>query len=120
MTFNIPDKIDNWLFLQFLLFFLVGFMINVYTNGQATIVFLENHYGEAVPFKNFNFSLTESSSVIFETDYQYQVQYLKDYYHKTEWNSNFAKNLSLIFYWLVSPLINFIFAVFVFKKDEIW
>lgn len=103
---DIPREIDDFFYFQFFIVFLIGFAINVFTNGQATMIFMNETYN-IVPLMNYSFHTQE-----------YQV--IQDFTNQVSWKSDFAKNLSLFFYFVLSPLVNFYYSIFVFKKNRFW
>jgi len=113
MTFNIPKEIDEFFYIQFVLFFLIGFMCNVYSNGQATLIFVEDYY-QINPLITDNQNL--SSQYEFMQSQKQEV--IQKYTNQTYFNSKLARNLTLLLYWLISPLICFYFALFKFRNIQ--
>lgn len=102
--FNLPKTHDEFFTIQFLLFFLIGFMLNAFANGQATLVFIHNEYD------------ISPNSPVYNLTEQYRI--IQEYSHSTLLKDNRIWYLILIFYWIVSPLINFYYAIFVFYKGQ--
>jgi hypothetical protein len=113
MTFNIPKEIDEFFYVQFVCFFLIGFMMNVYSNGQATLIFVEDYY-------QINPLIDNQNNSYFENNFMQNQKedMIQKYTNQTYFNSNLARNLSLILYWLISPLICFYFAIFRFRNIQ--
>lgn len=106
-TFNIPVKVDEWLYIQFVIFFLIGFCINAFSNGQATLIFFEDYYS-VIP---------NSDDLGFQTERDKVIQ---EYSNQTYFNSRLAFWVAHFLYWILSPAVNFYFAIFRFKKGTIW
>jgi hypothetical protein len=104
VVFNIPKAHDEFFTIQFTIIFLIGFLLNVYSNGQATLLFLENEY-DIKPN---------------EAGYEYTPQYqlLQQYTNQEKFRNDWAQYVILGLYFIISPLINFYFAFFVFKKGQ--
>jgi hypothetical protein len=113
MTFNIPKPIDEFFVCVFMLFFLIGFMCNVYSNGQATLLFIHSYY-DMKPNNSSSISIKILNTTI-ESNKEFKA--IQDFTNKTYFNNNFVNYLALIFYWLISPLICFYFAIFRFNKN---
>lgn len=103
-VFNIPSQHDEWLTIQFILFFVLGFGINVYSNGQATLIYLENEYQLKPNHPAYN--LTP------------QYELLQKYTNQEKYRNDWINYVLLILYFIISPLINFYFAFFKFKKGQ--
>lgn len=109
MSFQIPRKIDDWLTIQYIIFFLIGFFLNVFSNGQATLIFIDDYYG------------VDQDSVFEDTLYFSEKQkYIKEFENHIYTNNKFVWLVTLLLYFVISPLINFYYAFFVFKKGSIW
>lgn len=102
MVFNIPKQHDEWLTFQFLLFFLIGFGINVFTNGQATLYYFDTEYN----LDNQQYFTDE------------KVEQLKDVYQKLSFKNDFILYSVLFMYFILSPLINFYYGFKIFKKGQ--
>lgn len=104
-VFNVPDEIDEWLTLQFIIFFVIGFLFNVYANGNATLVFFDDYYN-IDPYSDisYNRSLTE------------QEYYIREYASNTLVSTQRSFWIVHFLYWILSPLINFYYGFFRFKN----
>ena len=102
MVLNIPKAHDEWLTYQFLLFFLIGFGINVFTNGQATLYYFDTEY---------NLDTQQ-----YFTDEK--LEQLKDIYQKLSFKNDFILYSVLFMYFILSPAVNFYFGFFKFKKGQ--
>ena len=109
-VFNLPKTHDNFFTLQFLLIFLIGFGVNVYSNGQATLMFFEDEYG-------INPDLSpelQEELYLLSDEYRIMQEYSTDVFNR----NSLVNYLVLIFYFGVSPLINFYFGFFVFRRGQ--
>jgi hypothetical protein len=99
---NVPKRIDSWLTIQFLLFFLIAFCVNIDANGRATLVYLSSEYHISPDSPNFYYT----------DDYKMLQKYSQDIELRDKW----VWNICLILYFIISPAINFYFGLFIFKK----
>lgn len=101
-VFKLPDEIDEILTIQFLIIFVIGFMINVLANGNATLVFFHDEYGVSPGDDSF---------------YQdYKTEMISQYASTTLSNIHYSFWVSHFLYWILSPLVNFYYAFFRFRK----
>lgn len=103
--FNLDQKKDEFFTIQFIIFFMIGFFVNVYSNGTATLVYLDNEY--SIKPNNQNYIYTP------------EYQLLQEYSQKISYRNNSINYINLILYFIVSPLLNFIYGFFIFKKKHL-
>lgn len=108
MFSDIPREIDDWIYFQLLIIFVIGFCINVYGDARATMIFMNNTYG-IVPNEDTNFSL-----------YRPEMAQIQTFTNSIYIRSVYARWTAIILYFVVSPLINFYFAIFKFKRGRLW
>ena len=101
---NMPRAHNDYFTYQFLLFFLLGFIINVYSNGQATLYYLDKEY-----------SINSTQQTLIEDAH---LKELKETYQHLSYQKGWVNLATLILYFGVSPLVNFYFAFFKFKKGQ--
>lgn len=104
-VFQVPDEIDEFFTIQFIIIFLLGFMINVYANGNATLIFFHDYYG-VDPGQDFIYA-------------DENLQYIEKYSSNTLHNNIYAFWISFFLYWFGIPLICIFFGIFKFNKP-IW
>jgi hypothetical protein len=114
MSFNVAKEIDDFFYFQFIIIFLIGFSINVYTNGQATVIFLEDYYS----ISNASLLTTLNDDGYFTMDDNAKITYLKDMYQTTIWRSEIALYVSTFMYFILSPAVSFYYTFFVFPKRK--
>jgi hypothetical protein len=84
--------------------FLIGFGINVYSNGQATLIFMQNEYD------------IKPDSSVYNLTPQYEM--LQKYTNQTKYRNDWVQYVILILYFIVSPGVSFYYGFFVFKKGQ--
>jgi hypothetical protein len=103
-AFNLTKEQDEFFTIQFLIIFLIGFCINVYSNGQATLIFMHNEYD------------ISPDSPIYNLTPEYQA--LQKYTNQEKFRNVWAEYIMLFLYFIVSPLVNLYYGFFVFKKRQ--
>lgn len=102
--FNLPQTHDEYFTIQFLIIFLIGFCINVYSNGTATLIFMHNEYDISPDSPSYN--LTP------------QYETLRQYANSEILRNKWAERIMLVLYFIISPAVNFYYGFFVFKKKS--
>ena len=103
-VFNLPKTHDDFFTLQFMIFFLISFFLNAFSNGQATIIFLEDEYSVGI---GHDLEVLDQKTAMLE-------KYSKDLFdaNSVYWWVVFS------LYFGVSPLINFYYGFFIFRKGQ--
>lgn len=108
MAFNIPKQHDDFFYIQFFLIFIMSILYNFGTNGQQTINLLNNSCG-ITPTQNIN---------ILDNFTTQDYKDLQKYDNQISYRNKRILYINEFLYWILSPLINFYFAFFVFKKGQ--
>lgn len=101
MAFDVPKDVDNFFTLLFMIAVLLSIGYNVYTGGNATLVFLENEY-----------SVVPNDDPIIDSWIQEYANNTIDKHKRVYW-------LSFFLYYLGVPLICFYYGYFKFRP-EMW
>lgn len=102
MVFNVPQVWDEFITIQFLLLFVLGFCVNVYGSGSANLVLIKDVY-DVSPYQDFDFP----------TDRQI---YVRSFAENIYSQSRIAFWISMLIYWVLIPSICFYYGIFKFRK----
>jgi ABC-type transport system involved in multi-copper enzyme maturation permease subunit len=104
VIFGIPKNREEFLTLCFLIVIACSFLVNVYSNGKATLIFIKNEYD--IKPDSLNYNLTP------------EYQTIQKYANLTQFTDNRINIAILILIFIILPGICFYYAFFVFKKSD--
>lgn len=122
MAFGLSSDLDNLFYFQFLIFFLIGFLININANGMATLVYLDSEFDFLdSDFQNAmsNISMAKGDDV-FTKSYSTQEELIKKYHSDLLVKDKRASFFIFVLFWFVSPFVNIGYGVWYFwiRKEE--
>lgn len=114
---NLKKSVDDWLTTQFIIFFLIGFAINVFSNGQATLFFIEDYYNIDSNYEsNFN-NYSFNNFTFINSNLNQKNIIIQNYTNNVYFKNKLALYISQVLYWIISPLVNLYFGLFILGKD---
>jgi ABC-type transport system involved in multi-copper enzyme maturation permease subunit len=104
IIFGIPKNREEFLTFCFIIVVLCGFLVNVYSNGKATLIFIKNKY-----------DISPDSPVYNSTDEYKQIY---DLAHQQKYTDDRINWAILFLTCVLLPVICFIYGFFIFKKSD--
>lgn len=103
MPFDLPKDIDDFYATLMIILFLIGYCINVYAGGNATLIFIEDKY-----------NLNPDSQIL---DLNSNEYYIQKYASNTLSNNRLVFHTSMFLFWILMPLVCFYYGYFRFKHE---
>lgn len=106
-AFNVPEEVDEFLTLGFLILFVISFMLNTYQSSEIVLDFAEYCY-QVVPDETYEIDYLRGPNL---------EGYMTEYANLSLRNSKYAFGVLNFLYWFCIPYLCFFYAIYRFKPE---